>query len=294
MNRMDDGSSGDPSSPSEKSFSPSLRESPFRSLPCPMDTSPVPSIPPHLNLNKRDRSCSSLTYRGSPYELSLLHKEHLQSTRRNSDPSDRAVIAAIMAHRQAATEMYTPPDDQPIDMSLKSRNSSGSESFSRSERSDSGSDVPLGSQMRPSVITCAPSMMHSKHAVSPTCSQARASVSHSPHGSNGFIKPEEHRRSTGVYDLARSYLVYEDPPPQQQRNKSTMDAQISERASKLQILSGVAENVDPVIDEHFRRSLGKDYSELLNKNSQRSSSSTTTSISSTGEPFLELLHLIET
>lgn len=251
----------------------------YRSLPPshPMETSPVPGFnatSSQLNFNRRDRSTSSLTYRGSPYELSLLHKEHLQSTRRNSDPSDRAVIAAIMAHRQATAELQyhhplpPPPDDEPLDMSLKSRNSSGSESHSRSDRSDSGgSDVGMGAQMRPSVITCAPSLMRSKHSVSPNCHQStRGGISHSaiqPKGYSPKNYSDERRSAAGQFE-ARSYLVYDEPSPQM--NKGMMDGQISERTSKTKILSGVAGNVDPVIDEHFRRSLGKDYTEILSKN----------------------------
>lgn len=168
---------------------------------------------------KRDRSISStsLTYRGSPYD-------HRNDGKRSSDLAS-AVIESTYAQEES-------DDDQPLDMSIKSKNSvenvAGRSVFS---------GQPLHQQLRPSVIQCVP---------------RTSLVSSTP--------PESNR----VQQASFSYLNYSD----QSRSRcqiSKKGESISESASKLRILSGPGDDLELDIDEHFRRSLGNKYPQVLNK-----------------------------
>lgn len=169
---------------------------------------------------KRDRSKSStsLTYRGSPYD-------HMNDGKRSSDLAS-AVIESTYANEES-------DEDQPLDMSIKSKNSienvAGRSIFSGSPS--------LHQQLRPSVIQCVP---------------RTSLVTSTPPESNGIQQP------------TFSYLNYSD----QSRSRCQIPKKgesIVESASKLRILSGQADDCELDIDEHFRRSLGNKYPQVLNK-----------------------------
>ncbi|RWS02421.1 uncharacterized protein B4U79_08207 [Dinothrombium tinctorium] len=192
-----------------------------------------------LNVCRRERSSSSCSfaYRGSPYEINCPNGEvHL--IRRNSDPN-------------SARHLIYPSDnceeEQPLDMTKKSRTSSDSESQSlpRSEVSTPETTNNL-QQMRPSVITCAPSL-RPKLTVSPNCQSCNLS--------NDMEKCSTTNKESVQF------------------SDHNCNAEVGQRK---QILTGAC---DPDIDEHFRRSLGKDYSEIFMNNNNNANNTPSASMS---------------
>lgn len=149
--------------------------------PLEVDTSPPSSSFMRFSNNSRDRSISScsLNYRGSPYNLSVLSPD--QPPRRNSDPSSLLMAATpyslsmVPAMIPSSPSISSDYEDQPLDMSKKSRRASDVESHDQVDcarsvgntctpSSSSSSSSPYDTinltmkqqQSRPSVITCAP------------------------------------------------------------------------------------------------------------------------------------------
>ncbi|RWS28888.1 Transcription cofactor vestigial-like protein 4 [Leptotrombidium deliense] len=196
------------------------------------------SYPLIVNDCRRERSSSSCSfaYRGSPFEINCPNGE-IQLIRRNSDPH---------SSRYLGVPSDCCDDDQPLDMSKKSRTSSDSESQSlpRSEVSTPDTANNLQQQMRPSVITCAPSL-RPKLTLSPSCQSCNLSSDMEKCSTSSSAELNGHNCN-------------------------------SDAGHRKQILSAVC---DPVIDEHFRRSLGKEYSELFINNNNNANNSPSVSMS---------------
>jgi len=200
------------------------------------------------------------------YDISRLDS-HL--IRRNSDPA--AIISSIAKQR-----IEDDDDEQPLDFSKKSRNnSSNSESQNSLQRSDESSSpvsyytpspISMSHQQmsRPSVITCAPTLR--ANLASPNCQHC------SPNSPDPSRIHGDHCRSQ-----QRAALINEPPPPYSQHERrlvidSTQFETPGHREKpKSPVVSGIC---DPMIDEHFRRSLGKEYSDLLGKTNPNPKSAT--------------------
>lgn len=174
---------------------------------------------------KRDRSASStsLTYRGSPYD-------HKNDGKRSSD-----LASAVIESNYANDEVEESDDDQPLDMTIKSKNPKRDSPAGRSVFSSSPYS-PLHQQLRPSVIQCVPRTA----LVTP-------------------VLPDiTDRNQAGSF----SYLNYADQS--RSRNPKKGDS-ITESTSKLRILSGPGDDCEVDIEEHFRKSLGNKYPQVLSK-----------------------------
>ena len=201
--------------------------------------------------NASDRNGLLSSYRGSPYQPidgtnpSLL-------IRRNSDPNSQQSTQSSIDSLE--------DEDKPLDMSNKKyRNSDCSESqstspsdlrsdpmlLSRSSTNSSPLSKMFGQQMmRPSVITCASSLksQHMAHESPLQSSVQSLSPTSNCHNccTNGerFVGADDHK----ACKRHRSRQLF------------------------------VAEEVsDPVIEEHFRRSLGKDYSQIFSNSTNNNS-----------------------
>ncbi|KAI1287014.1 hypothetical protein HDE_10618 [Halotydeus destructor] len=256
---------------------------------------PDTTLLPHLSNYLRDRSNSTMTaYRGSPYD-------HESVSRRNSDPA-AAIISTALAQQRIDEEH---DDDQPLDFSKKSRNnSSESESRLSLPRSDESSSPisytpphQLSQQMmRPSVITRAPSVKLSTtmadhtiahYADRPASGDALTIRSHQML----HKEPAPHHQApptSSLHHLHHHHHVPILPPPlpppsyaahQEALNRknnngsqtttATMVAN-NDNAKKPEKSFADANTFDPVIEEHFRRSLGEKY-DLVSKHLQQPS-----------------------
>jgi len=242
---------------------------------------------------------------------------HSRISRRCSDPAT-SVIAAVMASRGVVPphlpsmlpphHLLTSPlaihsttsahpvdisdDDQPLDMSTKKKKDldetldlsmrSSSPANNRMCRSVHGNDqnaIP-----RPSVITCAPSFKKGKLQQT----LGRLEVSAKTYGLNGY-RPMSHTLSGRS---CHSTFATSTSPSISSMSSSSSHSEsdaISDRASKLQILSSQGsssddESLDPVM-EHFKRSLGGRYNELIRSKSSPISSSSSKSPPQKSRPF---------
>lgn len=180
-------------------------------------------------------------------------------------------------------------DEQPLDFSKKSRNnSSESESHASLPRSDEScspvnynlkSPPPSSQQQqRPSVITCAPGLMRAKLTAAAAVQQAsliasasgRTSLHHDgdqhlSHHHHSRHHNHHHRRSLEA--PPPPYSAYHEngrlhgakKPPAYEDESMEIDKEV---VGKRNSLSAIC---DPAIDEHFRRSLGKDYPGFASK-----------------------------
>lgn len=253
------------------------------------------------SLYKRDRS-SALAYRGSPYDANSLaiSSADLHSTmlRRNSDPvAAAALLAAVMAGQQHAVAAVEPDDEQPLDFSKKSRNNSSeseSRSLPRSDDSPSPSShhhsstthpaaSPLAQQMRPSVITCAPALLRTQMSTSPNCQSCGLSsefAKFSPSDSRYAELSNHHSHCKTVTAPPPPLVVRAPPPPYSSyhengrlhaaKTRKVFHPEIIRpepiEKQKRPVISGVS---DPDLEEHFRRSLGKDFPEMFSKSSPK-------------------------
>lgn len=191
--------------------------------------------------NKKDKSnsSSSLTYRGSPFEFSDFRNTGINNEvqtiinlRRNSDPTTSLLNSALGETRMI--DNYD-DDEKPLDMSKKSRkifDKSDDESQTYQELKISFSNQ-CKQQMRPSVITCAPSLLRSQQSTSPNC------------------------QNCGQLTESSKF----DP-----NNKCCNHDNVLAKSSRKQLQINDKTEIND-IDEHFRRSLGKDYSEVFSHKS---------------------------
>ncbi len=199
----------------------------------------------YVGFSHRDRDRNgSLTYRGSPYHQ--ICGTNNNNIRRNSDPQSGSC--------DAITE-----EEKPLDMSNKKyRNTENSESQRSESRSEPSRSPPnsltklFGQQMRPSVITCASSLLKSQtqQSLSPT------SKCHSCSTTDDLSQKCDNSGDCYISDNSSDNTGLD-------RNANTC------KRHRIEIVTeGVS---DPVIEEHFRRSLGKDYSEIFSNSTKNTS-----------------------
>ncbi|XP_046456841.1 uncharacterized protein PB18E9.04c-like isoform X2 [Daphnia pulex] len=160
--------------------------------------------------------------------------------------------------------------DRPLDMSTGRRASpppypaAGSSTGilpSYPLRYPSPPDYGSSSGPRPSVITCASSLRSSP---APSCP--------SPCGSTSSSASQSARTTTAGNG---------SPPPPPVRSRPTADGEARLPPQRREIISSGM--CDPVIDEHFRRSLGERYTHLFASSSPSSSSSSTSNLTTTND-----------
>lgn len=204
----------------------------------------------YIGFSQRDRDVNgSLTYRGSPYHQIECTNNTNNIIRRNSDP-------------QSASSDSMTEEEKPLDMSNKKyRNTDGSESQRSESRSEPSRSPPnclsklFGQQMmRPSVITCASSLLKSQtqrtsQSLSPTSKCLNCSAT----DNSGDCYASDNNED--------EYSCGDDKGFD--RNANTC-----KRHRREIVTEGVS---DPVIEEHFRRSLGKDYSEIFSNSTHNTS-----------------------
>lgn len=207
-------------------------------------------------------------YRGTPYDRHppdehLLQPYHLNGSlnlmRRNSEPVTallhrRPLDLVTNGHIENVDAIEVDEDDmKPLDFSNKKNRSSSESQTAPAAGSQSPnainyhryySSVDVFSHprhefhpqqmMRPSVITCASTLSRSQHSLSPSCQSCNGNNSNS------------------------DSKISDD-------SSDSFDAVDGKRRGSRR-LEDVSEMSDPVIDEHFRRSLGKDYSEIFAEN----------------------------
>jgi hypothetical protein len=201
-------------------------------------------------------------YRGSPYERH--HQHHTDGTnhspidRRNSDPNSQH----SMTGQSSGDSMDA--DDQPLDFSNKSRRRPLPDCESQrnvsppnhSSATHSLSQLFAQQMTRPSVITCGSSLMRAQQSGPPGAQPPPPSYADS-------VSPPINKHSINGFNDAGVEL----------RNGSPGDERRT--GSRRLIVSAPAEGVsDPVIEEHFRRSLGKQYSQLFSTNTTNNNSIT--------------------
>lgn len=236
---------------------------------------------------------------------------HSRISRRCSDPAT-SVIAAVMASRGVVPphlpsmlpphHLLTSPlaihsttsahpvdisdDDQPLDMSTKKKKDLRDETLDLSMRSSSPANNPMSRSAhgnhqnaipRPSVITCAPSSFK-KGKLEQTL--GRLEVSAKTYGLNGHRSVSHTLSGRSCHSTFGTSTSPSISSMSSSSSHSESDA-ISDRASKLQILSSQGsssddEPLDPVM-EHFKRSLGGRYNELIRSKSSPISSSSSKS-----------------
>ena len=221
-----------------------------------------PSYSTYINLSQRaaaDRNGLLSSYRGSPYQQ-IDGTKPSTLMRRNSDPNSQQSTQSSCDSLEE--------EDKPLDMSNKKyRNQEWSESQSSPPPPELRSDLSLsrspmnspsnifGQQMmRPSVITCAPSLK-SQPNESPL-----QSLSPTFNCQNCCTNGDQLGDSVGDHNACKRH-----------RNRQLY---VTEEVS------------DPVIEEHFRRSLGKDYSQIF------SNSTNNNSITYSGNYFLKFVKLL--
>ncbi|XP_054163380.1 uncharacterized protein LOC128961195 isoform X2 [Oppia nitens] len=179
----------------------------------------------------------------------------------------------LMANYRGSPYNEMDDDDQPLDMSYKKyRNQDSCESQSSCSDSKSDSTVvsksPTNSSslaqlfsqqmMRPSVITHGSSLMKT---------QQIKSISPSPPSYAEAVSPTSKYHKCCINDVLNAKSGHnssdscnsEDINDSSYRRHSTRRLVISDEVN------------DPVIEEHFRRSLGKDYQQIFNNNSTNNS-----------------------
>ncbi|XP_054163379.1 transcription cofactor vestigial-like protein 4 isoform X1 [Oppia nitens] len=202
-------------------------------------------------------------YRGSPYNEMDGTKHSI--IRRFSDTNSQ--------QSTHSSNDSLEDDDQPLDMSYKKyRNQDSCESQSSCSDSKSDSTVvsksPTNSSslaqlfsqqmMRPSVITHGSSLMKT---------QQIKSISPSPPSYAEAVSPTSKYHKCCINDVLNAKSGHnssdscnsEDINDSSYRRHSTRRLVISDEVN------------DPVIEEHFRRSLGKDYQQIFNNNSTNNS-----------------------
>ena len=203
-------------------------------------------LPVHVGLCQRERN-----YRGSPYQMPITNG-YLNVLRRNSDPSSLLKATVIQ------------DDEQPLDMSKKKCQSSNeNESQKGIVKMESHSEpssppfnvVNKNHQMtRPSVITCASTLLKSQSAIS---KRNDCNCSTTDECMNGDCKNIKDQNNYHEFDLRKIHVKHSNHN--------------HHGSNRLEIVSGMS---DPVIDEHFRRSLGKDYSEIFSSTTANNASIT--------------------
>lgn len=260
--------------------------------PLEVDTSPPSSCAPsfmRFSNNSRDRSISScsLNYRGSPYDLSVLSPD--QPPRRNSDPSSLLMtatpynIAMVPSYIPASPSVSSDYEDQPLDMSKKSRRASDVESHDQVDcatRSvgNNYTSLPYESinlttrqqQSRPSVITCAPKKGAIYDDRQNSVNEFNQSSNY--HDSSPYSPPPGYYRTAPNSILSKCLTGYNHHANHNSTNglgnsdslsKWREDAHSSkscdEELATTKKLLLLKEDCAPGIDEHFRRSLGEQY-----------------------------------
>lgn len=190
-----------------------------------------------------DRSISSspdsVNQEHSPVFISSSHKVSLEI---NSSPSSPATNDSTNESYEAFSfhpSSYTENEDydQPLDMSRKRTDYTVTSTV----------DLPSShqQQLRPSVITCASALL-----------RTQCSLSDSPHN----ICTIKANCDSNSNDIDDNHCINH-----LQTNKSNSnELKVSQIGHRKEIVSG---SCDPVIDEHFRRSLGKDYQNIFSKSS---------------------------
>ena len=246
---------------SEHSLSPNFSPTPIalytRSTELCETANTLPNYSTYVGFSQRaggDRDGLLSSYRGSPYHQ--MDGTNTSLIRRNSDPNSQQST-------QSSSDSLE-DEDKPLDMSNKKyRNSNCSESqmdfesksdsltlLSKSPPNSSTFTKLFGQQMmRPSVITCGSSLMKAQQTAQP--SQPSATVQ--------SLSPTSNCQNCGTKNGDNS-------------NDDTNDGEYiaCKRHRERQIV--ITEEVsDPVIEEHFRRSLGKDYSEIFSNSPNNNS-----------------------
>ncbi|CAG0899103.1 unnamed protein product [Darwinula stevensoni] len=159
-------------------------------------------------------------------------------------------------------------EDGPLDMRVKQRVSED-EDVSTSNRNSSDECVETSAVDRPSVIM--------------TCASSRKSMSppqyhdHHHHLSSCSSSEEDASESVGGMRISSSDTMTPPPPPPPPKREVFTS------------IEGGSECCDPVIDEHFRRSLGSKYQHVFSSHKKGNSSSSSSSpvVSSTSGDFVD-------
>lgn len=177
---------------------------------------------------------------------------------------------------------YYPPldDDVPLDMTTKRRSPPPAHSPHHAPTSNSPSPppyhprptyLPAPARARPTVITCVPPRYLSAHDLPP------AEPAHLQHSHRDLPPAYSERPLPPPYSVATAHLSQQralsareaNPahprplPPPQPSSPAHRDASRPEDPPAVRRQVVQAGPVDPEIDEHFRRSLGKDYQQLF-------------------------------
>lgn len=270
-------------------------------------SSSSPSSGVHSRLHRR---CSdpSTSVINAVMAARSLHQNPLLSLTPHHIPS--SFLSSMMSvspsplaqHRSLTEQQDLSDDDQPLDMSTKNKHheSRGTSMavnhshpnklllpFAAASLTSPGSissKSPNAMMMRPSVITCAPSTKRGK--LEQTLGRLEG-MSHGTHhhSASGHKTATVTRHSSfGGSSTSPSISSVSSSSTHSQESDG-----IADRASKLQILSHGSssdeEASDPVM-AHFKRSLGRSYSELIRSKSSPISCPSTASSSSSGSSSL--------
>lgn len=216
-------------------------------------------LPPAIVRLDRSSSSASLhlteAYRGNPYDI--------QAIRRRSEPTSQVISALKGLKCQAAghPEYEMDYEEQPLDMSIKGKSSNSSCNSSPSsppvlESTSLPMTQPFTSQIsRPSVITCAPSLKVKSNIGS--CSSECSSSHKCTHNHQNIPSKLSGDPNQFITNYPATLMS--------NSNGHSQDTIIANETAKLNIYCDSSEsggNADPV-DEHFRRSLGKDFTEIF-------------------------------
>ncbi|XP_054721351.1 uncharacterized protein LOC129231129 [Uloborus diversus] len=192
-----------------------------------------------------DRSVSSSPDSVSQEHSPVLASPYKTSTCISSSPS--SPLGSERNNNSFNAFRFSPPTpnfeqdyDQPLDMSKKRLQDAQTSNESQSI---------LQQQFRPSVITCASALL-----------RTQCNLTDSAH----------HVCKANVSD-SNSNIDNDTSKADFQNNKVNNEIKSARPGHRREIVSG---SCDPVIDEHFRRSLGKDYQQIFSKSAPNSVSIT--------------------